>query len=358
MNSILGFAQLLDMSDMTESQQKSVNHIMRGGEHLLSLINEVLDISRIESGTVSLSIESVCINSVIQEMIDTITPYAQSRNVSISYETESEIKLHVKTDRQRFKQILLNLINNAIKYNKDNGSVTIETKLIKGGRRKKPVVRISITDTGLGIKHEHIDRIFNPFERLGAENSRIEGTGLGLAVVKKLTELLYGELGVTSEVGIGSTFWVEFEFATPLSNSNSVSEQASLTKFKDLDSLKSVLYVEDNQPNVELVEEILATVRPNVKLVSTIYGTEALKLAAENTVDLILLDLNLPDIHGSEVLKRIRSNHFTKSIPVVVISADAMSKQKESMLQAGANEYLTKPLVLSEFIKVVDKYIR
>ncbi len=358
MNSILGFAQLLDMSDLTESQQKSVNHIIRGGEHLLSLINEVLDISRIESGTVSLSIEPVNVSSVVQEMIDTVTPYAQTQNVSISCDDQCDNNLHVKTDRQRFKQILLNLINNAIKYNKENGSVAIYAELLKGDNRKKPVVRISIKDTGVGITQDNIEKIFNPFERLGAENSRIEGTGLGLAVVKKLTELLYGQLGVISEPGVGSTFWVEFEFAAPLSKNGVSSENGTLTKHHDTKAQSSILYVEDNQPNVELVEEILGTVRPNVNLITTIYGTETIKLASENSVDLILLDLNLPDIHGSEVLRRIRSNALTKSIPIVVISADAMSKQKESMFKAGANEYLTKPLVVSDFLNVVDKYIR
>jgi PAS domain S-box-containing protein len=358
MNSILGFAQLLGMSTLTESQEKSVKHILRGGEHLLSLINEVLDISRIESGTISLSIEPVEINGLVDELIETVTPYADSRNIRISYDNVVDGNIHVSADRQRIKQILLNLIDNAIKYNTDNGSVLIKTQFQEGSKNKKPSVRISVIDTGVGISTENIGKIFNPFERIGADSTQIEGTGLGLAVVKKLTELMYGKLGVTSEIGNGSTFWIEFEYATPISKQIDPSVLKAASSLQHTINMKSVLYVEDNLPNVELVEQVLGTARPNIQLVNTIYGAKTIELATEHAVDLILLDLNLPDMHGSEVLSKIRSNRFTKSIPVVVISADAMSKQKESLLLAGANEYLTKPLVLEEFLNVVDKYIR
>jgi PAS domain S-box-containing protein len=358
MNSILGFAQLLGMSTLTESQLKSVKHILRGGEHLLSLINEVLDISRIESGTVSLSIEPVEINGLVNELIDAVTPYAQAKNISVLYDNLGQSNLHVSADRQRLKQIFLNLIDNAIKYNKENGSVSIYAKYQEGTQVKKPSVRISVVDTGIGIGEDNLGKVFNPFERIGADNSQIEGTGLGLAVVKKLTELMYGKLGVTSEVDLGSTFWVEFDFSEPIIRQSKKSSTASNSNLLTSSNMKTVLYVEDNMPNVELVEQVLESARPNIRLINTIYGEEAIGLATEHSVDLILLDLNLPDIHGSEVLEKIRTNRATKSIPVVVISADAMSKQKELLIQAGANDYLTKPLVLDEFLGVVDKYIR
>jgi len=358
MNSILGFAQLLGMSTLTESQLKSVKHILRGGEHLLSLINEVLDISRIESGTVSLSIEPVEINGLVNELIDTVSSYAHTKNISVTYDNSGLDNLHVSADRQRLKQILLNLIDNAIKYNKENGSVSVCAHFQQGTQSKKSIVRISVSDTGIGISEDNLGKVFNPFERIGADNSQIEGTGLGLAVVKKLTELMYGKLGVTSEVNLGSTFWVEFDFSEPIIRPSKTSATATNSSLLTSSNMKTVLYVEDNMPNVELVEQVLESARPNIRLINTIYGEEAIGLATEHSVDLILLDLNLPDIHGSEVLEKLRTNKTTKSIPVVVISADAMSKQKELLIQAGANDYLTKPLVLEEFLGVVDKYIR
>jgi PAS domain S-box-containing protein len=353
MNSILGFAQLLELGELNPGQKKGVNHILKSGKHLLDLINEVLDISRIESGRLSLSIEAVQIKPMVLEMIDIIKPQAEERAIRIELIETSDIIQFVHADRQRLKQILLNLLNNAVKYNRERGTIRIQAMT-----ERKGMVRISVSDTGLGIPAEFLPKLFTPFERIGADKTNTEGTGLGLSVVKKIIEVMDGHYGVESEPGVGSTFWVElplsespefnaFHSSIPTSNHSLQTAQKGI-----------ILYVEDNRSNIELMEQILQKERAEYVLITEMLGSAVLERVLSDKPNLILLDLNLPDMHGHEVLEKLKSDRRTNNIPVVVISADAMPQQLSTMLKAGADDYLTKPLELPVLIRTIDKYLQ
>ena len=353
MNSILGFAQLLEMGELTEAQMKSVRHILRSGKHLLDLINEVLDIARIEAGKVSISVEAVSAKEIINDCMDTIQPLAATKHIQVHADIDEA--LFIRGDKQRLKQVLINILNNAIKYNRDHGQVWIKTALLQSIEGTK--IRLMIRDNGMGISENDLPKVFMPFERIGAENHAIEGTGLGLAVVKQLTELMGGNVGVESEEGKGTTFWIDL--------AQSVSELQRVHSNGDLLLLESIsdaingtiLYVEDNTSNVELIQQIIQAKRSDIHLEVVMYGREALPKAEAIRPKLILLDLNLPDIHGSEVLTQLKTNSTTASIPVIVISADAMPAQISKLKEAGASDYLTKPIDLTELLKVIDQYM-
>lgn len=355
MNAILGFAQLLEMGQLNPSQRKGVDHILKGGKHLLGLINEVLDITRIESGRLSLSSEPVRLFDVLSEMMDTILPFAESKQVKVSLIDSPDNYSFVKTDKQRLKQVLLNLINNAVKYNRTGGSVTIATKIILNDG-KPTLTRISVTDTGYGIHADNIPKLFNPFERIGAEQTETEGSGLGLAVVKKLIAAMNGRVGVESEFGSGSTFWIELPYSESQLKTINGQELADKKETGATGKTGKVFYIEDNVSNIELVEQILASERANITLISDRSGNDAVQKSIENKPDLILLDLNLPELHGSDIIKLLQENEETKNIPVVVISADAMPQQLNRLLKGGAKKYLTKPLDVIEFLSVIDSY--
>jgi PAS domain S-box-containing protein len=357
MNSILGFAQLLEMSELTQRQKRGVSHIMKSGKHLLDLINEVLDLSKIESGNISLSIEPVLLHDVIMETVDIISLAAKKREIEIEVLDAATKSLMVNSDKQALKQILLNLLNNAIKYNREKGSVKIKTALKPIIETGVDMIKISIIDTGLGILPKDLSKIFKPFQRIGNELSTVEGTGLGLAVVKKIITALGGTFGVESVEGEGSCFWIEIPCANAQSEmlkeslgySDEVSNQAKKTG--------TILYIEDNASNIELVKQIIHSQKDTIHLITKMYGKEGLRAAVEYLPDLILLDLDLPDIHGSEVLAQLKSDATTFHIPVVIISANAMHKQIESLLNEGAVKYLTKPLDVKEFINVLDEFL-
>jgi len=355
MNSILGFAQLLDRGELNPGQKKGVSHILRSGKHLLELINEVLDISRIEAGRISFSPEPVQLHGVITEMIDIVQPQVNARQITLEVIQSDAMQLSVKSDRQRLKQILLNLINNAIKYNVEGGSIWINAELLPLNSQGWVPVRISVKDTGRGIRAEDLRKLFIPFERIGAENTETEGTGLGLAVVKKLLDLMGGLIGVESTPGTGSTFWIEMPLTEsqlePLQNGSLASDAG---KMKDHWG-GTILYIEDNKPNIDLVNDIIDSTRPGIKLITTMYGKQAIRLALDHNPDLVLLDLNLPDIHGAEVLKILKADENTRRIPVVVITADAVPDHIKPLLKEGAMDCLIKPLEIDNFLSILDK---
>ncbi|MHA7110296.1 PAS domain S-box protein [Sunxiuqinia elliptica] len=355
MNSILGFGQLLEMGELKEPQKRGVKHIMQSGKHLLNLINEVLDISRIEAGRLELSIEPVSLENAIYEIIDLVQPQVERNSLNLRFVVSESSRMCVMVDRQRFKQIMLNLVNNAIKYNKSEGSATIETQRI--GKGPKKMIRIFVRDTGPGISEEDIEKLFTPFERIGAEKTRTEGTGLGLAVVKKLTEAMAGRVGLTSKKGEGSTFWVEF----PLGNTKGkcIKEQSEeATTIAENSTIRGkALYVEDDSSNVELVRELLENQRPNIELVSCGNGAEALNIALMHKPDIIFMVNHLSGLSGGELLRQFGANEKLAGVPVVVISADAMPKQIIKMLQLGAKDYLTKPLDILAFLRVLDRFL-
>jgi CheY-like chemotaxis protein/two-component sensor histidine kinase len=350
LNAILGFGQLLERQKPSEVQRKRVDYILNAGKHLLDLINEVLDISRIEAGRMQLSLEPVCVADALEEMLDLMRPLATERTIKLSASVDIDAGVHVLADRQRFKQVLLNLLNNAVKYTPFFGGVTVSYSI--NGNDK---VRVLVSDTGPGIPAEKLARLFTPFERLGAEQSAIEGTGLGLALSQRLMQAMGGSIGVDSAVGKGSTFWIE------LPQTKSPLEQLPLRKENNgarelgSDSVnRSILYIEDNLSNLALVEQMLAE-RPGTALLTTTQGKVGLDLARQHTPDLILLDLHLPDLPGWDVLSQLKADARTRHIPVVVISADATKRQINRLMTVGAAYYLTKPLDITKFFRVLDE---
>jgi signal transduction histidine kinase/CheY-like chemotaxis protein len=350
LNAILGFGQLIEMQNPTDVQRNRINHITRAGHHLLHLINEVLDMSRIEAGRLQLSLEPVCLATVLHETLDLIRGLAADRSIEISTAI-IDLNCYVLADNHRLRQVLLNLISNAVKYVPLEGKVTISYESLAYSR-----VRVSIIDTGPGIPADKLARLFTPFDRLGKERSAIEGAGLGLALCKRLMQAMGGIIGAESEPGRGSTFWIELPCAeSPLERISGL-DDANLEKPEQLSlaSKRKILYVEDNPSNLTLVEEIFSE-QPDVELLSAIDGRLGLDLARTLSPDLILLDLHLPDVPGRQVLSQLRADERTRAIPVVVISADATKSQIESMMDDGAYAYLTKPLDLTRFFRVIEE---
>jgi PAS domain S-box-containing protein len=349
LNSILGFGQLLDRQSPTDMQRPRIRYILSAGRHLLNLINEVLDISRIEAGTLQLSVEPVCIGEAIGEALDLMRPLAAERSILLEANCPAKSAAYVLADRQRLKQVLLNLLSNAVKYTGMEGSVTIATT-----DGADDGMRISVHDTGAGIPVEKLARLFTPFDRLGAEQSTVEGTGLGLALCQRLIHAMQGTIGVSSTLGNGSTFWMELPRAkSPLKTLPITNAVGAPGATVDEES-RRVLYIEDNFSNVTLVDQMLAE-RPAFELMTAMQGRVGLDLARQHSPDLILLDLHLPDMPGWQVLAQLKSDHLTREIPVVVISADATAPQIKRLLSAGARAYLTKPLDIPEFFRVIDE---
>ncbi|HEX4641120.1 MAG TPA: PAS domain S-box protein [Chthoniobacterales bacterium] len=349
LNSILGFSQLLDRQNPTENQRTRIQYILGAGRHLLNLINEVLDISRIEAGTLQLSLEPVCIEEAIGEALELMRPLASERKIALSASEPLDTTTYVLADRQRLKQVLLNLLSNAVKYSAMEGKVTISFK------ESARFSRISIRDTGAGIPVDKLSRLFTPFDRLGAEQSPVEGTGLGLALCQRLVQAMNGTIGVSSTSGNGSTFWLELPQAeSPLQKLESAKTECG-DETLPAESYR-LLYIEDNFANVTLVEQMLGE-RPNLELMTAMQGRVGLELARQHIPELILLDLHLPDIPGWQVLAQLKADHLTREIPVVVISADATAPQIKRLLSAGARAYLTKPIDITEFFRVVDEVL-
>jgi PAS domain S-box-containing protein len=367
LNAILGFAQLLDMDPLDAEQHQSLEYIIKAGHHLLGLINEVLDISRIEAGALSLSIEPVPIEDMLQESLDMASSLAAQRNIKLHVHYQEDCKnTHIASDRQRVKQVLLNLIANAIKYNREGGRVSITCERIEarsphstlygadpGGLPGAGRLRIDVGDTGEGISPEKLSRLFTPFDRLGAEQSEVEGTGLGLAVSKRLVEAMGGAISVHSTLGKGSVFSVELPIVeSPIERLNRRGTGPLALPEALTQAAYTVLYIEDNLSNLALVERIMAH-SPGINLLAAQQGGVGLQLAREHSPDLILLDLHLPDMQGDEVLQRLREDLRTRAIPVVMISADATERQVERLLAAGAASYMTKPLDVKKFLQIV-----
>jgi PAS domain S-box-containing protein len=357
LNAILGFGQILEMQEesFTSLQNQNVQYILAAGHHLLDLINEVLDITRINAPDSTLSLEPVSLNDVFQEALNMAQTLARPREISISQGIAPTPSIFVLADRQRLLQILLNLLSNAIKYNKPQGQVLISAEILPSNR-----VRFQITDTGHGITVEDMPKLFTPFARLNAEKLGVEGTGLGLVLCQRLVQAMNGSLHVESQAGQGSTFSVELPQAQPPeprehTDSASVSQQTPET-ISVTSATQTILLIEDNISNFRLVETILK-VTHNVHLLGAIQGGIGVELARHHQPDLILLDLHLPDMMGDEVLRHLQCMPETQHIPVIILSADATPGQITRLLAAGARHYLTKPINLKHFLKIVDDTI-
>jgi PAS domain S-box-containing protein len=351
LNAILGFGQLLERQNPTAQQRARVDHIMSAGRHLLNLINEVLDLSRIEAGHLQLSVEPVAVADVLEEALNLMRPLAADRAMQLVVDAQLGKDLFVLADRQRLKQVLLNLLTNAVKYTAIRGRIAVSVQ-----HSGPTTTRIVVTDTGAGIATEKLVRLFTPFDRLGVEQSGVEGTGLGLAVCQRLMHAMAGDIGVNSAAGKGSAFWIELPAVdSPLKalpRNRTRAEDETLTP-----EAGKILYIEDNLSNLTLVEQMLAE-QPGIELLTAMQGGLGIELARQHSPDLILLDLHLPDLHGHEVLARLRQDAITRDIPVVVISADATARQIQRLIAAGARSYLTKPLDIGEFFRVIDEAMR
>lgn len=356
LNAILGFAQLLELDALTMNQRESVAHILKGGRHLLTLINEVLDIARIESGRLSLSLEPVAVRDVAMEGFDLIKPLAVQRKVQLLCDLTAMDHLFVLADRQRLKQVLLNLLSNGVKYNREGGSLTLSCSQSSESR-----VRIVVSDTGLGMAHDKLARLFTPFDRLGAEQTGIEGSGLGLALSQSLVQAMGGTIHVASKVGQGSSFFVELaQVENPEEQIQPLQAEPPTLVDSDNHSVavtSTVLYIEDNLSNFRLIERVLA-LRQGIRLLPAMQGRLGIDLARQQQPDLILLDLHLPDLKGDEVLVQLKGHPKTQAIPVVVISADATPRQVQRLLHAGAAAYLTKPIDVGQLMQLFNRMLK
>ena len=348
MNSILGFGQLLARGELGDLQRKGVSHILTAGRHLLRLINEVLDLSRIEAGRLTMSIEPVRVAPLIEEAIELVRPLAAPQGVALELAAAVDADLWVRADRQRLSQVLLNLLSNGVKYNRAGRGVRVRCE--RGGPGR---VVVRVEDTGPGIPDDRRAELFVPFARLGAEGSGVEGTGLGLALSRRLVDAMEGALELEGSSPAGSVFRLDLPLAAdPLVPRPEAPSAPAAVPAADRPPA-TLLYVEDNLANLSLVQTILLS-RPSWSTVPALRGRRGVELARERVPDLVLLDLHLPDIPGEEVLRELRADPRTASLPVVVISADATPGRIERLRGAGAQAYLTKPLDVDEFLDVVD----
>ena len=348
LNAVLGFAQLLQLSDLSQEDQDGVERILAAGHHLLALINELIDIARIESGEFSVSVEPVAVQPVVEETCQLMAPLAADRSITISQPCPPP-GLAVKADRQRLRQILVNLLSNAIKYNRVGGTVTITCQADSPDQAS-----LTVADTGPGILAADLDRIFDPFERLGAQQSAIEGTGIGLPLARALAEAMHGALTAASVPGEGTTFTITLPRSPDLATADHVMVPAPRAAPDDsaAEGIR-VLYIEDNPANIEVVARFLKT-KPGMRLQSVTSGEAGLEVATREIPDLILLDLHLPGLQGDEVLRLLRDKSATAGIPVAVLSAEAAPAVIHHLRASDVIAYLTKPLDLAELGRLLD----
>ncbi len=353
LNSILGFAQLLQNSrtPLNERQKRQTDQIIRSGRHLLSLINEVLDLARIEAGKMQVSIEPVCLGDVIQEALETLSPQANEAGIQMKWLKSDSCQYRVRADYTRLHQILINLLSNAIKYNRPGGQVELFCQL-----REETRIRVIVKDTGKGIPANRMSELFQPFNRLDADHGTIEGSGVGLALTRKLVHLMQGEIGVESVEAEGSEFWFELPLESSHAGSNSKPEAE--TAIADLASTpeQQVLYIEDNPANQRLMIELFEEMG-SCDLVCVNTAEEGIERACSEPPDLILMDIDLPGMSGFQAQQLLQRNPLTAQIPVLAVSASASTRDIRRAREAGFVDYLTKPLDLIMFMDRVAQIL-
>ena len=355
LNAILGFAQILASNAMPTTPEQKMefsNHILKSGRHLLTLINEILDLAKVEAGALTLSMEAVALGEILLECRTMIEPLASARGISVLFpEGCSDARLHA--DRTRLKQVLLNLLSNAVKYNREGGAVVVECT--ETGPRR---LRLSVRDTGMGLESGQVAALFQPFNRLGQEGGTQEGTGIGLVVTRRLVELMGGEIGVTSSPGVGSVFWIELATEAPTAQAPAAAEEhvqqvMAAPQTEAIGEPHLLLYIEDNPANLKLVQEIVRF-RADLQLLSAPDGQAGLALARSRRPEAVLMDLNLPGMSGFEVLAALRGDPDTAAIPAIALTANAMQRDIERGLAAGFDRYLTKPIDIGKFNEAID----
>lgn len=356
LNAILGFAQLMEddpLEPLSDDQTESVEFILKSGQHLLKLINDILDLTKIESGNIALSLEPLIANELFDECLSLIQPFADIHNISVTLADRPNDSVIILADITRIKQVVLNFLSNAIKYNTEKGKVTLSCLLVKNDN-----LRILIKDTGFGIPADQQSKLFLPFERLGAENSEIEGTGIGLVVCKDLMEKMHGSIGFESQVGVGSSFWIDIPLGGANEKEMPATDEALITTKYELDTelTGKILYIEDNPANVRLVEKVVSRY-DGLELISAHTAELGISIATKEKPLMILMDINLPGMNGIEALAKLQKNPELCSIPVVAMSANASERDVEKGVSSGFDQYLSKPINLAELSKVINTLI-
>lgn len=347
LNAVLGFAQLLQLNheNLTQNQKEGVNHILNGGEHLLHLIEDVLDFSRIESGRTSLNLQRFPLDQVLQRCLSLIRSLAEQRYITIISRTEDPV--HLFADLRLTQQILVNLLSNSIKYNNTGGTVEVSASTLPDN-----MIRISIKDSGIGIRPNDQTRLFEPFERVAGPDSTIEGTGIGLSICKKLVQSMSGRIGFESEFGIGSTFWFELPAATAPAMAESSTSELNVAALTSMLAGIRILYVEDHMASISLMTELARQI-PDCKFAAASNAYDGVSLAKSSRPDLILMDINLPGLGGFEALALLRKDERTRAIPVIALSASTSPELIERGKKAGFAHYLAKPLKLDSLLETL-----
>ena len=352
LNAILGFTQILNTdptAPLNDDQKESLHQIERGGEHLLGLINDILDLSKIEAGQLHVSMEAVDPAPVLSHALAITRELGKNKNISVIFDESSSSGCVINVDRTRFQQVLLNILSNAVKYNSDNGTVTITLNPNVDG-----FVRFSVSDSGKGIAPELQDKLFVPFNRLGAEGGEIEGTGIGLSITRRLVEMMNGRMGFESTVGVGSTFWVEFKQDKISSLPKHIPTETTDQHLPATECIK-VLYIEDNPANLMLMKKIVSRIE-NTQLISAHTAELGISLAQSEMPNIILMDINLPGMSGIEAMKIIQQSETLADIPVIAVSANAIPSDIARTMKAGFKKYLTKPFDVQAAVDIIKKY--
>ncbi len=351
LNAILGFGQILELGSLDGDDRQSVSQIIKGGRHLLALVDEVLDLARVEAGELDLTLTAVSLQKLARECVNLVARTAQGRGVICKLATHGPCQKAVLADESRLRQVLLNLLSNAIKYNRVGGQVVLDCEY--GQDRQS--LRLKVTDNGNGISAEGLAQLFVPFERLGQEFGKVEGTGLGLVVSKQLVEAMNGRIGAESTPGEGSMFWIELPMA---GGEKSVASKAVRPAKRTLGlaglAKPTLLYVEDNESNVQVLKMVVARLRPDWNFLFEIDGVSGLRCARAKLPDVILLDLQLPHLNGDALLVELKTGEDTRHIPIMMLSADAMAHSRERLLSLGADDYLPKPFNVNDLLERLD----
>ena len=354
LNAILGFAQLLERdrkNPLSERQLERLQHVLRGGEHLLRLIDDVLDLSRIEAGRISISPEPVAVAAVLREVVHTLEPMATRAQIEIEQPVVPTDAPMVIADRTRLAQILMNLGSNAIKYGKPGGHVKFEVE------RRSALLRINVIDDGIGIREDKRERLFEPFQRAGQETGPIEGTGIGLTISKRLALLMKGAIGFSSEEGAGSTFWIDVPVHEDVAErSPAVTALAASSPLTDTNARHQIVYVEDNPSNIAFMRDVMDDL-PSVELMTAPTAEIGLELIRAHKPRVVIMDINLPGMSGFEAAKQLREWDETKDIPVIGLSAAALAKDTARAKETGFYRYLTKPVKVAELMQVLEELL-